>query len=44
MKQGYLSQYFKAVAAKTLSSVEADSTKSNQHEFNGDAMLKKYLD
>jgi len=41
MKQGYLSQYFKAVAAKTLSAVEADSTKSNQHEFNGDATLKK---
>ncbi|MDR0220726.1 MAG: restriction endonuclease [Lachnospiraceae bacterium] len=40
MKQGYLSQYFKGVAAKTLSAVEADLVKSNQHEFNGDASLK----
>jgi hypothetical protein len=41
MKQGYLSQYFKGVAAKTLSAVEADPAKSNQHEFNGVAPLKK---
>ncbi|MDR2547235.1 MAG: restriction endonuclease [Lachnospiraceae bacterium] len=40
MKQGYLSQYFKGIAAKTLSAVEADYTKSNQHEFNGVASLK----
>ena len=40
MKQGYLSQYFKGVAAKTLSAVEADPVKSNQHEFNGVAPLK----
>lgn len=41
MKQGYLSQYFKGVAAKTLSAVEADTAKSNQHEFNGVTPLKK---
>ena len=41
MKQGYLSQYFKGVAVKTLSAVEADPIKSNQHEFNGVAPLKK---
>jgi hypothetical protein len=41
MKQGYLSQYFRGVAAKTLSVVEADPAKSNQHEFNGVAPLKK---
>ncbi|MCL2364870.1 MAG: type II restriction endonuclease [Defluviitaleaceae bacterium] len=41
MKQGYLSQYFKGVAAKTLSAVEADSASSNQHEFNGVTPLKK---
>jgi hypothetical protein len=40
MKQGYLSQYFKGVAAKVLSAVEADTAKSNQHEFNGVAPLK----
>lgn len=40
MKQGYLSQYFKGVAAKKLSAVEADTAKSNQHEFNGVAPLK----
>lgn len=41
MKQGYLSQYFKGVAVKVLSAVEADVVKSNQHEFNGVSPLKK---
>lgn len=41
MKQGYLSQYFKGIAVKTLSAVEADVAKSHQHEFNGAAPLKK---
>ena len=41
MKKGYLSQYFNGIAAKTLSAVEADTAKSNQHEFNGDASLKR---
>jgi hypothetical protein len=40
MKQGYLSQYFKGVAAKVLSAVESDTSTSNQHEFNGVAPLK----
>jgi hypothetical protein len=40
MKQGYLSQYFKGVAAKTLSAVEVDTGTSNQHEFNGVKGLK----
>lgn len=34
MKQGYLSEYFEGVAAKRLSAVEADETRSNQHEYN----------
>ncbi len=34
MKQGHLSNYFQGIAAKQLSSVEADPVKSNQHEFN----------
>jgi hypothetical protein len=41
MKKGYLSQYFKGIAAKILSAVEADTAKSNQHEFNGVMPLKK---
>lgn len=34
MKRGYLSEYFDGVAAKRLSAVEADQTRSNQHEYN----------
>ncbi len=41
MKSGYLNQYFKAVAVKRLSSVEADVMISNQHEYNGVILLKK---
>lgn len=41
MKQGYLSQYFKGIAAKVLSAVEADPATSNQHEFNGVTKLKE---
>jgi hypothetical protein len=40
MKRGYLSQYFKGVAAKKLSAVETDTRTSNQHEFNGVTPLK----
>jgi hypothetical protein len=43
MKAGYLSQYFTAVAAKRLSQVEADTSRSNQHEFNGTNKLKSVL-
>ena len=41
MKAGYLNQYFKAVAVKRLSAVEADAGVSNQHEYNGVSFLKK---
>lgn len=41
MKKGYLSQFFSGVAVKTLSAVEADFAKSNQHEFNGVEGLKR---
>ncbi len=41
MKSGYLNQYFKAVAVKRLSSVEADDVISNQHEYNGVTLLKE---
>jgi len=34
MKRGYLSEYFEGVAAKRLTAVEADETKSHQHEYN----------
>lgn len=34
MNRGYLSEYFDGVAAKRLSAVEADTTRSNQHEYN----------
>ena len=35
MKAWYLSEFFAGVALKTLSAVEADRARSNQHEFNG---------
>lgn len=35
MKAGYLSEFFAGVAMKTLSAVEADTARSNQHEYNG---------
>ena len=41
MKAGYLSEYFTAIAAKSLSAVEADFSRSHQHEFNGSDPLKK---
>ena len=41
MKAGYLSEYFTAIAAKQLSAVEADFSRSHQHEFNGSEPLKK---
>ena len=41
MKNGYLSQYFDGVIAKRLSAVEANLEKSNQHEFNGVAAMKR---
>jgi hypothetical protein len=41
MKAGYLSEFFSGIAMKRLSAVEADVTRSNQHEFNGDKGLKR---
>lgn len=41
MKNGYLSQYFDGIMAKRLSEVEANLAKSNQHEFNGVAAMKR---
>lgn len=43
MKKGYLSEYFKGVAAKHLSAVEADVLRSHQHEFNGVRELVQIL-
>lgn len=43
MKQGYLSQYFKGVAVKRLSAVEARPEISHQHEFNGVGNLSAVL-
>ena len=43
MKKGYLSEYFKGVAAKYLSVVEADTLRSHQHEFNGVRELVEIL-
>jgi len=40
MKRGYLSQFFKGIAAKQLRAVEADISASHQHEFNGVSSLK----
>lgn len=41
MKKGHLSEHFTAVASKYLSAVEADSHRSNQHEFNGANKLRE---
>ncbi|HMH16185.1 MAG TPA: type II restriction endonuclease [Edaphobacter sp.] len=41
MKAGYLSEFFSGVAMKTLSAVEADPSRSHQHEFNGAKSLMK---
>lgn len=43
MKSGFLSQYFAGVAVKRLSAVEADASKSNQHEYNGTAAMKAFM-
>lgn len=40
LEKGYLSEYFVGISVKTLSAVEADKAKSNQHEYNGVASLK----
>lgn len=43
MKLGYLSEYFEGVAAKRLSAVEADETRSNQHEYHATKEIRAFL-
>ncbi len=43
MKKGYLSEYFVGVAAKRLSAVEADETRSNQHEYNATKTMLMFI-
>lgn len=43
MKKGHLSEYFMDFAVKTLSAVEADRHRSNQHEFDGVSKLRAML-
>jgi hypothetical protein len=43
MKRGYLSEYFEGVAAKRLSAVEADKTRSNQHEYQATKDVRVFL-
>ncbi len=43
MKKGYLSQYFDGVAIKTLSAVEANRTRSNQHEYNATREMLNFM-
>lgn len=43
MKRGLLSDHFAGVVAKRLSVVETSPAKSNQHEFNGSAALRRLL-
>jgi hypothetical protein len=43
ISRGLLSKYFNGVAVKRLSVVETTPNKSNQHEFNGSAVLRHFL-
>lgn len=43
MKRGYLSEYFDGVAIKRLSAVEADETRSNQHEYNATKAMLDFM-
>lgn len=43
MKKGYLSEHFAGVALKRLSKVEADETRSNQHEYNVTKEMRQFL-
>lgn len=43
MRAGYLSEYFEGVAAKRLSAVEADETRSNQHEYNATRRMLDFI-
>lgn len=43
MKPGYLSEYFEGIAAKRLSAVEADETRSHQHEYHATKPVQALL-
>ncbi len=43
MKRGYLSEYFEGVAAKRLTAVEADETRSHQHEYNATKKMLAFM-
>lgn len=43
MKRGYLSEYFEGVAIKRLTAVEADQTRSNQHEYNATKAMLAFM-
>lgn len=43
MKRGYLSEYFEGVAVKRLSAVEADETRSNQHEYGATKAMRVFM-
>lgn len=43
VKRGFLSEYFDGVAIKRLSAVEADTTRSNQHEYNATREMLAFI-
>src|SRR3546814_16206453 len=43
MKRGYLSEYFEGVALKRLSAVEAEETRSNQHDYNATRAMLDFM-
>jgi len=43
MKRGYLSEYFEGAAMKDLSAVEADRTRSHQHEYNATSAMLAFM-
>ncbi|MDP9196454.1 MAG: type II restriction endonuclease [Pseudomonadota bacterium] len=43
MNKGHLSEYFEGVGVKTLSVVDAEPQKSNQHEIGTTVPMKKFL-
>src|SRR6476469_5982079 len=43
MRRGYLSEYFEGVAMKRLSAVDAEPTRSNQHEVGTTPAIREYL-
>jgi EcoRII C terminal len=43
LKHGHLSEYFEGVGVKTLSAVDANPARSNQHEIGTTAAMKRFL-